>query len=80
MLYMTSTFQGKQYTSIESSVDFNDLCVVPNTGLCMMAVEDQKMQTYYIPSLGKICSFFVAWHMPLPTYCNLPRPYYCWDH
>lgn len=45
-------FQGKQYTSIESSVDFNDLCVVPNTGLSMMAVEDQKMQIYYIPSLG----------------------------
>ncbi|XP_060810896.1 nucleolar protein 10 [Amyelois transitella] len=51
---------GKQYTSIESSVDFNDLCVIPNTGLCMMAVEDQKMQIYYIPSLGpapKWCAF-----------------------
>ncbi|KAL0894756.1 hypothetical protein ABMA27_013288 [Loxostege sticticalis] len=51
---------GKQYTSIESSVDFNDLCVVPNTGLCMMAVEDQKMQIYYVPSLGpapKWCAF-----------------------
>ncbi|XP_053602555.1 nucleolar protein 10 isoform X2 [Plodia interpunctella] len=51
---------GKQYTSIESSVDFNDLCVVPNTGLSMMAVEDQKMQIYYIPSLGpapKWCAF-----------------------
>lgn len=44
--------QGKQYTSIESSADFNDLCVIPNTGLNMMAVEDQKMQIYYIPSLG----------------------------
>lgn len=44
--------QGKQYTSIESSVDFNDLCVIPNTGLSMMAVEDQKMQIYYVPSLG----------------------------
>ncbi|RVE43349.1 hypothetical protein evm_011989 [Chilo suppressalis] len=51
---------GKQYTSIESSVDFNDLCVIPNTGLNMMAVEDQKMQIYYIPSLGpapKWCAF-----------------------
>lgn len=49
---------GKQYTSIESSVDFNDLCVIPNTGLSMMAVEDQKMQIYYIPSLG-----------PAPRWC-----------
>ncbi|KAG6454054.1 hypothetical protein O3G_MSEX008480 [Manduca sexta] len=49
---------GKQYTSIESSVDFNDLCVIPNTGLNMMAVEDQKMQIYYIPSLG-----------PAPRWC-----------
>ncbi|XP_073941728.1 nucleolar protein 10 lethal (2) 34Fd [Choristoneura fumiferana] len=49
---------GKQYTSIESSVDFNDLCVIPNTGLSMMAVEDQKMQVYYIPSLG-----------PAPRWC-----------
>ncbi|KAJ8726325.1 hypothetical protein PYW07_001023 [Mythimna separata] len=49
---------GKQYTSIESSADFNDLCVFPNTGLSMMAVEDQKMQIYYIPSLG-----------PAPRWC-----------
>lgn len=49
---------GKQYTSIESSVDFNDLCIIPNTGLNMMAVEDQKMQIYYIPSLG-----------PAPRWC-----------
>ncbi|XP_045487655.1 nucleolar protein 10 [Pieris rapae] len=51
---------GKQYTNIESSVDFNDLCIIPNTGLCMMAVEDQKMQIYYVPSLGpapKWCAF-----------------------
>ncbi|XP_072936537.1 nucleolar protein 10 [Epargyreus clarus] len=49
---------GKQYTNIESSVDFNDLCVVPSTGLSMMAVEDQKMQIYYVPSLG-----------PAPRWC-----------
>ncbi|XP_047515668.1 nucleolar protein 10 [Pieris napi] len=51
---------GKQYTNIESSVDFNDLCIIPNTGLCMMAMEDQKMQIYYVPSLGpapKWCAF-----------------------
>lgn len=44
--------QGKQYTNIEASADFNDLCIIPNTGLCMMAVEDPKMQIYYVPSLG----------------------------
>ncbi|XP_045765196.1 nucleolar protein 10 [Maniola jurtina] len=49
---------GKQYTNIESSVDFNDLCVIPNTGLTMMAVEDQKMQIHYVPSLG-----------PAPRWC-----------
>ncbi|CAH0603169.1 unnamed protein product [Chrysodeixis includens] len=49
---------GKQYTSIESSADFNDLCVIPNTGLNLMAVEDQKMQIYYVPSLG-----------PAPRWC-----------
>ncbi|XP_013133465.1 PREDICTED: nucleolar protein 10 [Papilio polytes] len=51
---------GKQYTNIEASADFNDLCIIPNTGLCMMAVEDPKMQIYYVPSLGpapKWCSF-----------------------
>ncbi|CAH4002596.1 nucleolar protein 10 [Pieris brassicae] len=51
---------GKQYTNIESSVDFNDLCIIPNTGLCMMAMEEQKMQIYYVPSLGpapKWCAF-----------------------
>ncbi|CAB3231085.1 unnamed protein product [Arctia plantaginis] len=49
---------GKQYTSIQSSADFNDLCVIPNTGLNLMAVEDEKMQIYYIPSLG-----------PAPRWC-----------
>lgn len=49
---------GKQYTSIESSVEYNDLCVIPNTGLSMMAVEDMKMEVYYIPSLG-----------PAPRWC-----------
>ncbi|XP_060521201.1 nucleolar protein 10 [Cylas formicarius] len=43
---------GKIYTSIESSADFNNLCVVPNTGLLFLANEAPKMLTYYIPSLG----------------------------
>lgn len=51
---------GKHYTNINSPVDFNDFCVIPNTGLNMLAVEDEKMQIYYIPSLGpapRWCSF-----------------------
>lgn len=44
--------QGKLYTSIEASTEFNNLCVVPNSGLLFLANENTKMQTYYIPSLG----------------------------
>ncbi|XP_029159184.1 nucleolar protein 10 [Nylanderia fulva] len=51
---------GKNYTSIEAQYDFNDLCVIPNTGMLLMANETKKMQVYYIPSLGPApywCSF-----------------------
>lgn len=40
------------YTSIEASTEFNNLCVVPKTGLFFIANENTKIQTYYIPSLG----------------------------
>ncbi|KZC14596.1 PREDICTED: nucleolar protein 10 [Dufourea novaeangliae] len=51
---------GKLYTSIEAQNDFNDMCVVPNTGMVLIANESTKMQTYYIPALGPApywCSF-----------------------
>ncbi|XP_011645134.1 nucleolar protein 10 [Pogonomyrmex barbatus] len=51
---------GKLYTSIEAQHDFNDLSVIPNTGMLLMANETTKMQVYYIPSLGPApywCSF-----------------------
>ncbi|XP_024940710.1 nucleolar protein 10 isoform X2 [Cephus cinctus] len=51
---------GKLYTSIEAQSDFNDLCVIPKTGMLFIANENTKMQTYYIPSLGPApfwCSF-----------------------
>ncbi|XP_054011810.1 nucleolar protein 10 [Hylaeus anthracinus] len=51
---------GKLYTSIEAQNDFNDMCVIPNTGMFVIANENTKMQTYYIPSLGPApywCSF-----------------------
>lgn len=40
------------YTSIEASTEFNNLCVVPKTGLFFIANENTKIQTYYIPTLG----------------------------
>ncbi|ENN72903.1 hypothetical protein HUJ04_003214 [Dendroctonus ponderosae] len=43
---------GKLYTSIDSSIGFNNLCIVPNSGLFFMAQESTKIQTYFIPSLG----------------------------
>jgi hypothetical protein len=44
--------QGKLYTSIEASTEFNNLCVVPKTGLFFIANENTKIKTYYIPTLG----------------------------
>ncbi|KAG5319778.1 NOL10 protein, partial [Acromyrmex heyeri] len=52
---------GKLYTSIEASQhNFNDLSVIPNSGMLLTANESVKMQIYYIPSLGPApywCSF-----------------------
>ncbi|CAL7942770.1 unnamed protein product [Xylocopa violacea] len=51
---------GKLYTSIESQYDFNDMCVIPGTGMLLIANENTRMQTYYIPTLGPApywCSF-----------------------
>ncbi|XP_075214682.1 nucleolar protein 10 lethal (2) 34Fd [Lycorma delicatula] len=53
---------GTLFTSIEagSTTQFNELCVVPNTGLMFIANENVKIQTYYIPAMGpapKWCSF-----------------------
>ncbi|CAH0557029.1 unnamed protein product [Brassicogethes aeneus] len=52
VLKIWDTNNGKLYTSIEASTEFNNLCTVPNTGLFFLANENTKMQTYYIPSLG----------------------------
>lgn len=46
--------------TIEEESAFNDLCVLPNTGLMFIANEGQKIQSYYIPNLGsapKWCGF-----------------------
>lgn len=43
---------GSPYTAIQTSVDLNDLCVIPDTGMLMLANEDTKIQSFYLPSLG----------------------------
>merc|ERR1712240_330349 len=43
---------GKPYTSIESTAEFNDLVVYPKSGLMFLANEQPRMQVFYIPSLG----------------------------
>ncbi|XP_011860145.1 PREDICTED: nucleolar protein 10 [Vollenhovia emeryi] len=50
---------GKVYTSIEAQHNFSDLSVIPNSGMLLMANETQKMQIYYVPSLG-----------PAPSWCS----------
>ncbi|RZF33176.1 hypothetical protein LSTR_LSTR004862 [Laodelphax striatellus] len=53
---------GTLFTSIEagSLTQFNNLCLVPNSGLMFIANENLKILTYYIPALGtapRWCSF-----------------------
>ncbi|KAJ1524339.1 hypothetical protein ONE63_010843 [Megalurothrips usitatus] len=51
---------GKMFTSVEATSPFNDLALVPNSGMFFLANEGPKIQTYYIPSLGpapRWCSF-----------------------
>ena len=44
---------GKMVTSIEPEARINDLCVVDeNSGLLLVPSETQKVQVYYVPSLG----------------------------
>jgi len=51
---------GDPYTSLEPSVDINDVAHIPNTGMFLMANEGVPMHTYYVPTLGpapRWCSF-----------------------
>lgn len=54
------TLTGDPYTSLEPSVDINDVCHLPDTGMFFMANEGSPMHTYYVPNIGpapKWCSF-----------------------
>ncbi|XP_065203344.1 nucleolar protein 10 [Planococcus citri] len=52
---------GKLFTSIDAGdkTQYNNLCVVPNSGMFFIANESPKIQTYYIPNLG-----------PAPRWCG----------
>eukprot|EP00057_Strongylocentrotus_purpuratus_P034480 XP_795412.3 PREDICTED: LOW QUALITY PROTEIN: nucleolar protein 10 [Strongylocentrotus purpuratus] len=55
-----SQSDGKPYVTVEAEHDFNDVCLVPNSGLMLMACEEPKLLSYFIPGLGqapKWCSF-----------------------
>jgi len=43
---------GKPWTSVEPSVDLNDVCVVPNSGMLFTANEGREMHSFLIPALG----------------------------
>lgn len=51
---------GKAVTAVEPPARINDAIFLPNTGLTFLALEQEKMQTYFIPTLGpapRWCSF-----------------------
>uniref|UniRef100_A0A2S2PPP6 Nucleolar protein 10 n=1 Tax=Schizaphis graminum TaxID=13262 RepID=A0A2S2PPP6_SCHGA len=52
---------GKLFAALESGneTQFNNLCVIPQTGMMFIANENTKIQTHYIPSLG-----------PAPRWCG----------
>ena len=43
---------GRPWTSVEPSVDINDVCVVPNSGMLFTANEGREMHSFLIPALG----------------------------
>ena len=48
------------FTSLAPDHDINDVYMIPDSGLLLMANESPKMGAYFIPSLGpapKWCSF-----------------------
>ena len=43
---------GKLFTNIEPKAKINDIELVGNSGVILVANEDVRIGTYYIPSLG----------------------------
>ncbi|TPX34909.1 hypothetical protein SmJEL517_g02622 [Synchytrium microbalum] len=57
-LKIWNQYDTKLYTSIEPTHDINDVCVIDNSGLILVANEGVQILSYYIPSLG-----------PAPRWC-----------
>ncbi|KAJ2888392.1 Small ribosomal subunit biogenesis [Coemansia asiatica] len=43
---------GKPFAAIEPAAAVNDVCVVPDSGLLLVAGEAAEMQSYFVPQLG----------------------------
>lgn len=53
-------FSGTNVAAVEPDADINHLCVFGSTGIFCAAVEDSRVRSFYVPSLGpapKWCSF-----------------------
>ncbi|KAJ2722493.1 Small ribosomal subunit biogenesis [Coemansia sp. Benny D115] len=43
---------GRPFTAIEPAAGVNDVCVVPDSGLLLVAAEASEMLAYFVPQLG----------------------------
>lgn len=60
VLKMWHRNSGETFTAIQPEKDLNSFCTIPGTGMLFTTNEGQKVQSYYIPSLGpapKWCSY-----------------------
>lgn len=60
MIKIYNKNSGKVFTNIESTCDLNDVELVGNSGLLLVANEEVRIGTYFIPELG-----------PAPKWCPL---------
>ncbi len=45
---------GNPFVTIEPKAKIQNICMIKESGLIFFAVEDPKIQSYYIPSLGPV--------------------------
>jgi hypothetical protein len=67
---------GTSFCSVEPPSDINDVCLVKDTGMILVACEQKRMCPFYIPSLGhapKWCSFLdnLTVRDPHPRYLKI---------
>ncbi len=49
---LENSSENSVWASVEPPTDINDVLLVPNSGLILMALEQPKLHSYYIPNLG----------------------------